>query len=229
MELNTMYTQSDIRKAVTGTYMWMALGLLITAAVAIAAVASGLMLRLLYAVPYAMMILAIAQLAVVFGFSAAMRKAQDASLMRILFIVYSVLTGLTFSSLAYVYDLGTIGVAFLITAVYFICLAVVGTTTTMDLTKIGNICMVGLIALIITQIIMLFFPVSGMTRIMSIIGLVIFTGLTAWDIQRMNQLLVMEDGNPVGQDKVSIFMALQLYLDFINIFLRVLRLLSKKD
>ncbi len=229
MEFNTLYSQSDIRKAVTGTYMWMALGLLITAAVAIASVASGLMLRILYSFPYVVPVLALVQLGIVIGFGVSMRRSQDASMMRILFIVYSVVTGLTFSSLAYVYDLGTIGIAFLITAVYFICLAAVGTTTTMDLTRIGNICIVGLIALIVTQAIMFFFPVSGMTRLMSIIGLVIFTGLTAWDVQRMNQLLVMEDGNPVAQDKISIFMALQLYLDFINIFLRILRLLSKKD
>jgi FtsH-binding integral membrane protein len=208
--------------------MWMALGLLITAAVSIASVASGLMLRILYSFPFAYLVLVLAQLGIVIGFSVSMRKSQDASMMRILFIIYSVITGLTFSSLAYVYDLGTIGIAFLVTAVYFICLAVFGTTTTMDLTKIGNICIVGLIALIISQALLFFFPIDGMTRLMTIIGLVIFTGLTAWDIQRMNQLLIMEDGNTVAQEKISIFMALQLYLDFINIFLRILRLLSKK-
>ena len=91
----------------------------------------------------------------------------------------------------------------------------------MDLSKVGTICIVGLFVLCVSQIIMLIAHVSFDTRIMSIISLVIFTGITAWDMQRMNQL-----AEGYTDEKLAIFMALSLYLDFINIFLDVLRLIA---
>ena len=86
--------------------------------------------------------------------------------------------------------------------------------------------MVGLFVLIITQLFMMLFRTSMDVRLLSIITLLIFTGITVWDVQRMNRLLIQSDGSVVAQDKIAIFMALQLYLDFLNIFLRILQLIG---
>ena len=84
----------------------------------------------------------------------------------------------------------------------------------------------GLFVLIITQCFMMLFRVSMDVRLLSIVALLIFTGITVWDVQRMNRLLIQSDGSVVAQDKIAIFMALQLYLDFLNIFLRILQLIG---
>ena len=94
----------------------------------------------------------------------------------------------------------------------------------MDLSKVGNICLIGLIAMIFSQFFFMLFRVSMDVRLWSVIGLLLFTGLTAWDIQKMNYML-----NGYVDDKISIYMVLQLYLDFLNIFLYILRLLGRRD
>jgi len=88
------------------------------------------------------------------------------------------------------------------------------------------ICVIGLTVLIISQAVMLLFGVSFDTRMISIVGLLLFTGITAWDIQRMNKILYLSNGDVVSQEKIAIYMALELYLDFLNIFLYILRLLG---
>ena len=87
------------------------------------------------------------------------------------------------------------------------------------------ICVIGLTVLIISQAVMLLFGVSFDTRMISIVGLLLFTGITAWDIQRMNKILYLSNGDVVSQEKIAIYMALELYLDFLKIFLYILRLL----
>lgn len=126
--------------------------------------------------------------------------------------------------MAYVYSAGQIAAAFGISAIYFACLAVIGKTTKMDLSKVGNICLIGLIAMIFSQFFFMLFRVGMDVRLWSVIGLLLFTGLTAWDIQKMNYML-----NGYEDEKISIYMALQLYLDFLNIFLYILRLLGRRD
>lgn len=126
--------------------------------------------------------------------------------------------------MAYVYSAGQIAAAFGISAIYFACLAIIGKTTKMDLSKVGNICLIGLVAMIFSQFFFMLFRVGMDVRLWSVIGLLLFTGLTAWDIQKMNYML---DG--YEDEKISIYMALQLYLDFLNIFLYILRLLGRRD
>lgn len=108
--------------------------------------------------------------------------------------------------------------------IYFACLAIIGKTTKMDLSKVGNICLIGLIAMIFSQFFFMLFRVGMDVRLWSVIGLLLFTGLTAWDIQKMNYML-----NGYEDEKISIYMSLQLYLDFLNIFLYILRLLGRRD
>ena len=146
--------------------------------------------------------------------------------MKVMLIIYAICMGVSLSTIGFAYDLQTIGIAFIVSAVYFICLALIGTTTKKNLGSIGYLCFIGLFVMIITQLFMMLLHVSMDVRLLSILGLLLFTGITAWDIQRMNQLLIQSDGSVIQQDKISIFMALQLYLDFLNIFLRILQLLG---
>lgn len=151
-------------------------------------------------------------------------RNTPASSMKTMFIIYSLTMGINMTSLAYCYSAGQIAAAFGISAIYFACLAVIGKTTKMDLSKVGNICLIGLIAMIFSQFFFMLFRVSMDVRLWSVIGLLLFTGLTAWDIQKMNYML-----NGYEDEKISIYMALQLYLDFLNIFLYILRLLGRRD
>ena len=151
-------------------------------------------------------------------------RNTPASSMKTMFIVYSLTMGINMTSLAYCYSAGKIAAAFGISAIYFACLAIIGKTTKMDLSKVGNICLIGLIAMIFSQFFFMIFRVSMDVRLWSVIGLMLFTGLTAWDIQKMNYML-----NGYEDEKISIYMALQLYLDFLNIFLYILRLLGRRD
>lgn len=218
----------DTRKAVLNSFMWMFGGLLLTAATSFLLYSSGFFLRMLYSMPMLSLILAIAQIALVIGFSAAANKAT-AQGMKVLFLLYSVTLGISMTSLAYVYNFGSIAIAFTVAAVYFGCLVIIGFTTKRDLTKVGTLMIAGLIALVITQLVMMLFRINMDTRLISIIGLLLFTGITAWDVQRMHKTLYITQNDSMMQEKMSIYFALELYLDFINIFLYILRLIGNNS
>ena len=214
--------------ALTITFAWMVAGLALTGFCSLFFTISGLYYWILYRMPFLVFGLLIVQIGIAFGIGAAMRSASS-TMIKVLYLVYAVTLGINMTSICYAYNLGTICMAFFTTAIYFVCLCVVGLTSKRDLSSIGTICFAALIALLITQVIMAIFGFNMNTRLLSIVGLLIFSGLTAWDMQRMNQLLITTDGYPVEQEKVSIFMAMQLYLDFINIFLYILRLFGNNS
>ena len=216
------------RKAVLNSFMWMFGGLLLTAATSFLLYQSGFFLRMLYSMPMLSLILAIAQIALVIGFSAAANKAT-AQGMKVLFLLYSVTLGISMTSLAYVYNFGSIAIAFAVASVYFGCLVIIGFTTKRDLTKVGTLMIAGLIALVITQLVMMLFRINMDTRLISIIGLLLFTGITARDVQRMHKSLYITQNDSMMQEKMSIYFALELYLDFINIFLYILRLIGNNS
>lgn len=212
---------SEQRRGLLKTYTWMFFGLLITAATSYLMYATNLYFAIIRGqMP---LILMLVQFGIAFGFTGAMRSASSLT-MKVLFVVFAITMGISLTSLGIVYQLGTIFVAFLVSAVYFACLMVIGFTTKKDLSSFGTICLGGLCALIITQVILMLFGFNMNTRLISIVGLLLFTGITAWDVQRTNQLMANTSG--MTQEKFAIFMALELYLDFINIFLYVLRLLG---
>lgn len=223
---NYYYPQEILRKSITKTFAWMTLGLLVTAITSYFCYSTGWYLYLIYKIPMMSLIFMLLQIGLVIAFQAAMYRANSTG-MKVLFLVHSFTMGISLTSILFVYSSGVITVAFLISALYFACLALVGMTTKKDLTNIGVVCVTGLLVMVLSQAIMMLFRVSIDTRMISIIGLLIFTGITAWDMQRMNKLLVMNDGDVITSEKISIFMALELYLDFINIFLYVLRLLGR--
>lgn len=216
--------EDEKRTGLIRTYTWMFVGLLVTALTSYLLYTTGLFYLLMSGpLPF---ILLIAQLGIVIGFTSAMKKAT-ATTMKVLFIIYAITLGFSMTSICYVYGLGTVFIAFLVSAIYFGCLVIIGFTTKRDLSKIGTICLAGLVAMIITQAFLLLFRFPASTRLLCIVGLLLFTGITAWDVQRTNQIMSTTTG--VTQEKFSIYMALELYLDFINIFLYIVRLLGSNS
>ena len=206
----------------TRTYRWMASGLLITFAMAYITATTSL----IYLVDSLYLVLTIAELALVFVLSSRVQNMSvDAA--RATFFGYALLNGMVLSYYFIVFSVGTLVMAFLATAVYFGLMAVYGTTTHKDLTGCGPRLMMGLVALIVTSLIgMLFGFGFGSSVLYCGIGLVLFMLLTAYDTQKLQQMYAYYAGDPELAEKASIYGALTLYLDFINIFLYVVRLLG---
>ena len=206
----------------TRTYRWMASGLLITFAMAYITATT----QLIYLVDSLYFVLTIAELALVFVLSSRVQNMSvDAA--RATFFGYALLNGMVLSYYFIAFSVGTLVMAFLATAVYFGLMAVYGTTTHKDLTGWGPRLMMGLVALIVTSLIgMLFGFGFGGSVLYCGIGLVLFMLLTAYDTQKLQQMYAYYAGDPELAEKASIYGALTLYLDFINIFLYVVRLLG---
>ncbi len=206
----------------TRTYRWMASGLLITFAMAYITATTSL----IYLVDSLYLVLTIAELALVFVLSSRVQNMSvDAA--RATFFGYALLNGMVLSYYFIVFSVGTLVMAFLATAVYFGLMAVYGTTTHKDLTGWGPRLMMGLVALIVTSLVgMLFGFGFGSSVLYCGIGLVLFMLLTAYDTQKLQQMYAYYAGDPELAEKASIYGALTLYLDFINIFLYVVRLLG---
>ena len=209
------YSTSTLKSALLKSYAWMAIALSITAIVSYGLYATNALLILLSTMPFLFMLFVIAPFILSIAFGVSMARSTSSTGMKVMLVLYAICMGVSLTSIGYVYDVATIGTAFLVSAVYFISLAVIGTTSKKDFTSFGSLCMIGLFVLIITQCFMMLFRVSMDVRLLSI-----------WDVQRMNRLLIQSDGSVVAQDKIAIFMALQLYLDFLNIFLRILQLIG---
>ena len=208
------------------TFGWMAMCLLITALTAMGFVNSGLFYHI--ASSGAMWLLIIAELVLVFVLSARINKMSVATA-TIMLIVYSALNGVTLSFIFVVYSLGSIAKTFFITTGMFGVMALVGATTKRDLSKLDSILFMALIGLIIASLVNIFLRSSGLDWIISLIGVVLFTALTAYDVQRVKQLAAesdLYDDTQVG--RLAVISALSLYLDFINLFLYLLRFFGRK-
>lgn len=206
----------------TRTYRWMAFGLLITFAMAYITATTPL----IYLVDRLYLLLTIGELALVCVLSA---RVQNMSVdgARAAFFGYALLNGAVLSYYFILFSVGTLVLAFLATAVYFGLMAVYGTTTHKDLTSWGPKLMMGLVALILTSFVGMLFGFGFGTSILYCgIGLVLFMLLTAYDTQKLRQMYAYYAGDSEMAEKASIYGALTLYLDFINIFLYVVRLLG---
>ena len=156
----------------------------------------------------------------------------SAPVLVLLFIIYSALNGISFSFILLSYTSGTILACFLSAAAMFGLMAFMGYTTKQDLTKFGRILFMGLIGIIVASLINLFMGNSTLDYIISFIGVMIFTGLTAYDVQKLKNIgagIQYADVPASDVKKVSILGALNLYLDFINLFLFLLRLFGRRD
>lgn len=215
------YSIRNFNDTLSQTFTRMFMGLLLTAVTAIVTYRTPL----IYSVIGYYGLFAIAELVVVFVFSLGFRK-MSASTVSVLYYVYAVLNGLTFSTIFKAYDLALIGKSFLITAAMFGVLAYYGHTTDKDLSSWGTILSIGLIMGIIATIINMFLKNDLFSIALDWIMLAIFSLLTIYDMNKMKYLSESIEGN--GEpDKLYVYCAMQLYLDFINIFLRILSIMSR--
>ena len=215
------------------TFGWMFLGLLVTFGTAIAFSAGGGLYYLLTMGMPAVFALAIAEIVVVMVLSARLHKLSIGAA-RGLFFAYAVLNGLNLSSIFLAYDFGSLILAFLVGAVYFGVMAVYGNVTNRDLTGWGPKLMGGLVALIVCSLVGGLFSLFGfgfgiMDLVLCAVGLLIFMGLTAYDTQMLKYYYSYFGGDAAMLHKSSIIGALNLYLDFINIFLYILRMLGRRS
>ena len=145
------------------------------------------------------------------------------------FVAYSIVNGISFSFIFFIYNIGSIYKVFLSTAGLFAVMAIAGYKTKTDLTKLGSILMIGLIGIVVASLINFFMHSAQMDYIISILGVIIFTGLTAYDVQKIKNIGEQAGDSSEGK-KYGIMGALTLYLDFINLFLFLLRLFGgRKD
>lgn len=205
-------------------FVWMALGLGITGLTAYLTYSSNLLYIL---APY-MMFLILAELGLVFVLSGLINRISF-PVATALFGGYSILNGLTLSTIFAFYTADSIATTFFVCAGTFSAMAFYGYVTKRDLSKMGSILMMALIGLIIAGLVNIFLQSSMLSLIASGIGVLVFTGLTAWDMQRIKQSFsgVYEDSEEVK--KYSVIAALSLYLDFINLFLYLLRFFGRRD
>ncbi len=203
-------------------FFWMFIGLAITFGVGYYVSINENMLYNVFSKYYILLI--IVELVVVILLSARIRKMQPTTA-KILFCLYSFITGLTFSSVFVLYNLMSIMYVFGVTAILFLIFALLGHFTKMDLTKIGVYLFMALLGIIICSIINIFIGSEGFDLGITIIALIIFIIYVAYDVQVIKRNLYMIP----NEDNLAIYGALELYLDFINIFLRLLQLFGKND
>ncbi len=229
MSINTRSVAQSGVSSVASLYMrqvyqWMTAGLALTTVVAYAVATSPAVQAVLFGNTLIMILLLVAQFGLVIALSAAVHK-MSAGTATSLFLLYSAVTGATLSSIFVVYPIASIANAFLVTTGTFLAMSVYGTVTKRDLTSMGSFLFMGLIGLVIAMLVNLFLRSTMMDLIISCIGVLIFTGLTAYDTQKLRQFgaaAPLEDGTAVRRG--AILGALTLYLDFINLFLMMLRL-----
>lgn len=221
-------SQTSMQKYYWKTFMTMGLGLLVSAIVALLLSINYTGYRILLQMPWLTYVLPILELGVVIAFSARLFKSS-VNTVRVMFFAYALLTGVTFGFIQYVFEVSTIFLAFGITCVYFGCLCLIGHTTKVNLSRLAPIFITGLICLIIFNVAAIFMDLSAFEMIACSAGLVIFTGLTAYDAQKMKKLYFEHEGDEAMLERLSMYSAMELYLDFINIFLYILRILGSRD
>lgn len=226
MNENFNYVQSPnagnlANKVMRRVYVKMLVAMLVTAATSMYVSSNEAILQLIFGNSFITIGLVISQIAVVLVLSGRLNKLSITSA-TLLFYLYSVLTGVVFSSILLLYTATSVGMTFLITAGVFAAMSIYGFTTSNDLTKFGSIMFMALIGLIICSVVNIFLKSSGMEWIISLAGVAIFIGLTAWDTQKIkNAAMYATDGT--SAEKLATFGALSLYLDFVNLFLYLLR------
>ena len=224
----TLEQEIGIRSYTRKIFIYMAIALFISAVTAYLSIYTGFFILFLeMTFYYGHIVLLFAQLGLVFFISKRLNKASYKTLLT-LFFVYSILTGFTFSIYLLVYEITSIFLAFGLTCILFINLAIIGYTTKMDLTKISTILFGGLITLIIITIVNRFLQIDILTTILNYLGVIIFVGITAYDVQKIKVSYLENEDNPEFLDKFTIFCSLNLYLDFINMFIYILRIIGKK-
>lgn len=209
------------------TFGWMFLGLMVTFIIAVGGAYSGLVFQLLYRVPYAIYILLIAELAVVFFLKARISK-MSVGTARVLFLLYSLVNGVFFSVYFLYFNVFSLILVFAVTSLFFGVMAVAGYVTNADLSNLRNFLMSAVLFLAAFWILSIFINLSPFETIICTIGIFIFLVFTAYDTQKIKAYHQAYASDPVMAEKASVFAALYLYVDFINLFIYLLRIVGKK-
>jgi uncharacterized protein len=224
---NRFATQADLRLAqsnfITKVYAWMSMALVISALAAVYVASSPALQNIILGNRLVFYILIFGELGLVMFISAGLQR-MSAMTATLLFVLYSLVNGLTLSVIFLVYSGASIASTFLITAGTFGAMSMYGYTTKRDLTQIGSLLIMALIGILIASIVNIFVASSALYWIISYIGVAIFIGLTAYDTQKIKELGASGFDTSEGMRKVAILGALTLYLDFINLFLFLLRI-----
>jgi len=224
---NTVQTADRVSAFLWKVYGWMAVGLGLTALVAFAVAGSPALLGVLVGNRLVFFALVIAELGLVFFLSARADRLAPGTAAG-LFALYSALNGVTLSVILLAYTGESVTMTFVVTAGMFGALALYGSTTKRSLAGAGQFFMMGLIGLILASIIGMFWHNDALQFLISVVGVIVFTGLTAWDAQRLRQMALALPPGQVGA--YAVVGALSLYLDFINLFLMLLRFTgSRRD
>ncbi len=230
-DARTAAVDEGLRAFMLGIYNNMALGLAITGIVAYGsflwAMSSPAVAQTLYVSPLRWVII-LAPLAFVFGLSAAVHRMQPGTA-RLVFFAFAAVMGLSLSSIFIVFTGESIARTFFITAASFGALSLYGYTTKRDLSGWGSFLFMGLIGLILAMIVNLFLGSSAVQFAISVIGVLIFAGLTAYDTQRLKNTYDFVANDQVAAGRASIIGALQLYLDFINLFMFLLQFMGNRN
>ncbi len=214
------YSDNKMSKFFSTVYLWMFIGLLVSGWVAYYTSVNMSMLRFVANNYFLIIIL---ELVVVIAFTS-LRKKVSPGVAKILFIVYSAVSGLTLSSIFLAFELKSIIMVFASAALMFALMSLYGYTTKQNLSSFGKMLIFALLAIIIMSFINMFVMNSTFGVIISVVSIVVFLGLTAWDMQMLKAMYSYYENDPEELNKVAIYGALDLYLDFINIFLHLLQL-----
>lgn len=209
-------------KLISKSFLWMFIGLLVTFATGFIVSNSEVMLENVFGGGY--IVFVIVELILVIVLSARVMKMKPITA-KICFLLYSFVSGLTFSSIFVVYNMESIMLVFLVSALIFGIMSLIGYSTNIDLTKIGTYFLFGLLAVIVVSIINIFLQSGTVAMIISIVCVILFIGITAYDVQKIKAL--QNSGLP--EENLAIYGALDLYLDFINIFIHLLQLFGRDN
>lgn len=224
-------TQEEIEVAqaafISKVYTWMTGALVVTGLIAQWVIGSEYMLNLIFGSRFGFIGLIIAEFACVIYLSARINKMSAATAVAV-FIGYAALNGLTLSAVFLMYTASSIATTFYVTAGTFAVMSAYGYYTKKDLTSIGNLAFMGLIGIIIASVVNMFLQSPMMYWIITYVGILVFVGLIAYDTQKIKNMNVIGASGSDEEKKVAILGALTLYLDFINLFLMLLRLLGNR-
>lgn len=233
-ELEKIIRQQEMTNASTfkvlmrKVYLWMTLALMITGITAAGVANSPNILALIYSSHVVMWGIIIAEFGLVIYISARLEKLS-LSTATTLFALYSILNGVMLSSIFLLYSTAIISKVFFITAGTFGVTALYGYATKKDLSSLGNILFMALIGLVIATVVNVFMKSAMFDLILSYIGVIIFVGLTAWDSQKIKHMMMVQQDADESAQKLALIGALSLYLDFINLFLYLLRIFGRSN
>ena len=206
---------------ISKTFLWMCFGLLITFITGYFVAHNEVMLENIYG-GWGYWIFVIVELLLVIVLSARIMRMKPATA-KVCFLLYSFVSGLTFASIFVYYAIDSIMIIFLVAAIIFAVMAIIGYTTNVDLTRIGTYLFFALVAVLVVALINIFIGSSMLAMIISIVCVLIFIGITAYDVQKIKAL----ENSGLPKENLAIYGALDLYLDFINLFIHLLSIFGK--